>query len=98
MGLGLDVRPGDKEDSVKGSDMSAGLTRRRLLKGALAGGIVAVGAVALAGCGEAQIVEVVKEVPVEKIVQTTKEVPVEKIRIETVVVEKPAVQKVTILY
>ncbi len=61
------------------------ITRRRLLKGSAIAGLGVVGLAAIAGCGETQIVEVIKEVPVEVI------------KIETVIVEKPAVQKVTIL-
>ena len=81
--------------------MVRAVTRRRLLS---AGAGVA-GAVALAACGETQIVTkevpvetiVIKEVPVEKVVVQTeiKEVPVEKIVVQEKVVEvEKVVEKV----
>ena len=40
-------------------------SRRRILRGAAVGAVGIAGVAALAGCGETQIVEVIKEVPVE---------------------------------
>ncbi len=70
------------------------LRRRNLLKVGLVGGLGAVGVAALAGCGETQVVEVVKEVPVEKIKEVVKEVPVVEQRVVTKIieVEKPQIQ------
>jgi multiple sugar transport system substrate-binding protein len=91
---------------VPRQDDGAGLmSRRRLLRAGVFAGAGAAGLAALAGCGETQIVEVIKEVPVEKVVETVKEVPVERVKVETVervkiqtvIVEKPAVQRVTVL-
>ena len=62
------------------------LNRRRLLGVIGTGSLGALGAAALAGCGETQIVEVVKEVPVEVEKIVTKEVEVE--RVVTKIVEK----------
>ena len=85
---------------------SKGLSRRRFVNAAVAGGIGLTGIAVLAGCGETQIVtetkiqEVIKEVPVEKIVtkEVIKEVLVEKIvqeRVEVPVeVEKVVVKEV----
>ena len=79
-----------------------GLSRRKALRAlGLAGG-TGVGVAVLAGCGETQIVEVIKEVPVEKIV--TKEVEkvvvqekvVTKIVEKTVEVAKPGTQKASL--
>ena len=51
-------------------------SRRRFLRtGLLVGGLGVLPVAALAGCGEAQVIEVVKEVPVEKIKEVVKEVP-----------------------
>ncbi|MCY4110115.1 MAG: extracellular solute-binding protein, partial [Chloroflexi bacterium] len=44
------------------------MTRRKLLRASLVGGAGIAGAAALAGCGETQIVEVEKQVVVEKVV------------------------------
>ncbi|MCY4111994.1 MAG: hypothetical protein OXF96_08655, partial [Chloroflexi bacterium] len=61
----------------------AGVSRRRVLKGATAGLFGAAGAAVLAACGETQVVtkEVIKEVPVETVVtrEVVKEVPVETV-------------------
>ncbi|MCY4109207.1 MAG: extracellular solute-binding protein, partial [Chloroflexi bacterium] len=73
------------------------MSRRRLLKAGVYTGIGAAGITALAGCGETQVVEVVKEVPVETIKEVEVEKVVERVKVETVIVEKPAPQKVTIL-
>jgi ABC-type glycerol-3-phosphate transport system substrate-binding protein len=64
-------------------DGKKSLRRRNLLRIGLLGGAGAVGFAALAGCGEAEIVEVIKEVEVEKVV--------------TVEVEKPAPQAVDLV-
>ena len=64
------------------------LNRRRLIRAALVGGGGAVAAAALAGCGEIQIVEVVKEVPVEKVVTQIVEKVVVQEKIVTRIVEK----------
>ena len=63
------------------------LRRRDLLR---IGAVGAAGAAtaALAGCGETQVVEVVKEVPVEKVKEVVKEVPVESEKIVTKIVER----------
>ena len=61
---------------------STSLSRRKLIRSGLVGGAAAIGFAALAGCGEAKVVEVVKEVSVEKI----EKVEVEKI--VTQIVEK----------
>ena len=65
----------------------AGVSRRRVLKGAAAGLFGAAGAAVFAACGETQVVtkEVIKEVPVETVV--TKEV-VREIPVETVVTKE----------
>jgi ABC-type glycerol-3-phosphate transport system substrate-binding protein len=66
-------------------------SRRKALRAlALAGG-AGIGAAALAGCGETQIVEVIKEVPVEKVKEVIKEVPVVE---EKVVVQEKIVTKI----
>ncbi len=66
-------------------------SRRKALRAlALAGG-AGIGAAALAGCGETQIVEVVKEVPVERVKEVVKEVPVVE---ERVVVQEKIVTKI----
>jgi len=75
----MNVRPGDR--GGRGP-----ISRRSLLRSGAVASVTALGLAALAGCGEAQVVEVVKEVPVEKLVEVTKEVPVEKI--VTQIVEK----------
>ena len=62
------------------------LTRRGVLRAGLVVGAGGAGLAALAGCGETQVVEVVKEVPVEKVV--TKEVE------RVVVQEKVVTQEV----
>ncbi len=77
---------------VRGKRMSMfranNLSRRRLLRGVGVLGLGGVAAAALAGCGETQIVEVVKEVPVEKIVTREVEKIVVQEKIVTQVVEK----------
>ena len=81
--------------------MGPTITRRRLLVGASG----AAGAIALAACGETQIVTkevpvettVIREVPVEKIVTVTqiKEVPVEKVVVqEKIVITEVPVEKI----
>jgi multiple sugar transport system substrate-binding protein len=76
--------------------MISSVSRRRLLKISGAGGLGAA-ALAIAGCGETQIVEVVKEVPVvqEKIVEkvVTQEVEVQKV-VEVQVEKEKIVEKV----
>ena len=63
------------------------LRRRDLLRiGAL--GAAGAATAALAGCGETQVVEIVKEVPVEKVKEVVKEVPVEREKIVTKIVER----------
>ncbi|MCY3800727.1 MAG: extracellular solute-binding protein [Chloroflexi bacterium] len=64
------------------------LSRRKLLRSGLAAGAGVAGVAALAGCGETQVVEVVKEVPVETVKEVVKEVPVEREKVVTKVVEK----------
>ena len=81
------------------------LSRRELLRMLAAGSTGVAGAIALAACGETQVVTkevpvqttVVKEVPVETIVTRTqiKEVPVERIVIQTQVKEVPVETVVT---
>ena len=66
---------------------SSGVRRRDILRYGALGGAVAATA-ALAGCGETQIVEVVREVPVETIKEVIKEVPVQSEKIVTRIVEK----------
>ncbi len=74
----------------------AGVSRRRVLKGAAAGLFGAAGAAVLAACGETQVVtkEVIKEVPVETVVtrEIVKEVPVETV-VTKEVVKEVAVEK-----
>ena len=73
-----------------------GLSRRRFINAAVAGGVGLTGVAVLAGCGETQIVtetkiqEVVKEVPVERVVTkiVKEEVPIE---VERVVVQERVV-------
>ena len=67
------------------------LDRRRLLKAGLLGGGSAVVAAALAGCGETQVVEIVKEVPVEKVVTQIVEKAVVEEKVVTQIVEKQVV-------
>ena len=67
------------------------LDRRRLLKAGLLGGGSAVAAAALAGCGETQVVEIVKEVPVEKVVTQIVEKAVVEEKVVTQIVEKQVV-------
>ncbi|MCY4110012.1 MAG: extracellular solute-binding protein, partial [Chloroflexi bacterium] len=76
-----------ERDAKKGGT----LDRRRLLKAGLLGGGSAVAAAALAGCGETQVVEVVKEVPVEKVVTQIVEKAVVEERVVTQIVEKEVV-------
>ena len=72
-------------------------SRRRFLRtGLLVGGLGVLPVAALAGCGEAQVIEVVKEVPVEKIKEVVKEVPVEREKVVTRVVEKIVERIVTV--
>ncbi len=67
------------------------LTRRGILRAGLVAGAGGAGLAALAGCGETQIVEVVKEVPVEKVV--TREV--ERVVVqEKVVTQEKIVTKI----
>ncbi len=77
----------------------AGVSRRRVLKGATAGLFGAAGAAVLAACGETQVVtkEVIKEVPVETVVtkEVVKEVPVETVVTKEVVKEVPVEKLVT---
>ncbi|MCY4113499.1 MAG: ABC transporter substrate-binding protein [Chloroflexi bacterium] len=77
----------------------AGVSRRRVLKGAAAGMFGAAGAAVLAACGETQVVtkEVIKEVPVETVVtkEVVKEVPVETVVTKEVVKEVPVEKLVT---
>ena len=76
--------------------LRAGVSRRRVLKGAAAGMFGAAGAAVLAACGETQVVtkEVIKEVPVETVVtrEVVKEVPVETV-VTKEVVKEVAVEK-----
>ncbi|MCY4108505.1 MAG: hypothetical protein OXG11_05685, partial [Chloroflexi bacterium] len=79
--------------------MISNVSRRRLLKIGAAGGLGAA-ALAIAGCGETQVVEVVKEVPVvqEKIVEkvVTQEVEVQKVvtkEVERIVTVEAAMPK-----
>lgn len=72
------------------------LTRRNALRAVLVGGVGAVGLAALAGCGETQVVEVIKEVPVEKIVTQIVEKAVIQEKIVTVEAMAPKVETVTI--
>ena len=76
------------------------LERRNLLKIGLLGSLGAVGVAALAGCGETQVVEVVKEVPVEKVKEVIKEVPVveQKVVTKIVEVEKPQIETQRMVY
>ncbi len=69
------------------------ISRRHLLRrgAVLIGG--AVGVAALAGCGETQVVEVVKEVPVETVKEVVKEVPVIQEKVVTKIVEVEAKKK-----
>ncbi len=75
-----------------------GLSRRRFINAAVAGGVGLTGVAVLAGCGETQIVtetkiqEVVKEVPVERVVTkiVKEEVPIE---VEKVVVQEKVVRR-----
>ena len=69
------------------------LNRRALLRGGLVAGAGGVAAVALAGCGEAQIVEVIKEVPVERVVTQIVEKAVIQEKIVTKIVEVAPPQK-----
>ena len=70
---------------------SSGMRRRDILHiGAL--GVSGAAAAALAGCGETQVVEVVKEVPVEKVKEIVKEVPIEREKIVTKIVERIVTQ------
>jgi multiple sugar transport system substrate-binding protein len=65
------------------------VNRRRLLKsGLLVGGLGVLPVAALAGCGETQVIEVIKEVPVDRIKEVVKEVPVEKEKIVEKIVER----------
>jgi multiple sugar transport system substrate-binding protein len=65
------------------------VNRRRLLKsGLLVGGLGVLPVAALAGCGETQVIEVIKEVPVDRIKEVIKEVPVEKEKIVEKIVER----------
>ena len=73
------------------------LSRRKLMRTGLIAGGGAIGLAALAGCGETQIVEVVKEVPVEKIVTQIIEKAVIQEKIVTVEVEKMAPQAVDLV-
>ena len=69
------------------------VSRRRIIKGVAAGVLGITGVAALAGCGETQVVEVIKEVPVEVIVTQIVEKAVieEKIKIvEKIVTVAPA--------
>ena len=66
-----------------------GLSRRKFITRAMTAGLGLAAGVALAGCGEAQVVEVVKEVPVEKIVTQIVEKAVIQEKVVTVQVEKP---------
>ncbi len=71
-------------------------TRRTALRGlALAGG-TGVGMAVLAGCGETQVVEVIKEVQVEKVVTREVEKIVVQEKIVTVVVKESAPRQVSI--
>ena len=71
-------------------------TRRKALRGlALAGG-TGVGMAVLAGCGETQVVEVIKEVQVEKVVTREVEKIVVQEKIVTVVVKESAPRQVSI--
>ena len=71
------------------------LRRRNLLKIGIIGGAGAVGVAALAGCGETQVVEVIKEVPVEKVKEVIKEVAVVQEKIVTKIVEVEKAQRET---
>ena len=64
-----------------------GTRRRDILRYGALGSAVAATA-ALAGCGETQVVEVIKEVPVETVKEVVKEVPVQSEKIVTKIVEK----------
>ena len=74
----------------------AGVSRRRVLKGAAAGLFGAAGAAVFAACGETQVVtkEVIKEVPVETVVtkEVVREVPVETV-VTKEVIKEVAVEK-----
>ena len=72
-------------------------SRRNLLKFAAIGGASLVAMAAVTGCGETQVqvVEVIKEVPVEKVKEVVKEVAVVQEKIVTKIVEaKPAQRKI----
>ena len=71
------------------------LKRRNLLKFGLAGGVGAVGVAAFAGCGETQVVEVVKEVPVETVKEVVQEVAVVEERVVTKIIEVEKPQQET---
>ena len=74
----------------------AGVSRRRVLKGAAAGLFGAAGAAVFAACGETQVVtkEVIKEVPVETVVtkEVVREIPVETV-VTKEVIKEVAVEK-----
>ena len=87
--------------------MRSGISRRRMLRGAVVGVTGSAGLAVLAACGETQVVTkevpiettVIKEVPVEKIVRETeiREVPVEKIvtqQVDRIVTQTVEVEKV----
>ena len=77
-------------------DDGAGLmSRRRLLRASVFAGVGAAGLTALAGCGETQVVEVIKEVPVEKVVEKVKEVAVVEEKVVTKIVEVEKAQRET---
>ena len=72
-------------------------SRRKVLRALALTGGVGIGAAVLAGCGETQIVEIVKEVPVEKVKEVVKEVPVVEERVvvkEKVVVQEKVITKI----
>jgi ABC-type glycerol-3-phosphate transport system substrate-binding protein len=74
------------------------LSRRKLLRSGLVAGAGTLGLAALAGCGETEVVEVIKEVPVEKIVTQIVERVVREEKIVTVIVEAPKPQAVNLVF
>ena len=78
------------------SKKTKGLSRRRFINAAAAGGVGLAGVAVLAGCGETQVVEVVKEVPVETVKEVVKEVPVVEERVVTKEVQKVVEKIVTV--